>query len=105
MVEGWKASHKKIDLASFALKLKKTGFRELIYTDTLRDGTLAGPGILGIKGLLRQSGLRVIASGGISSLEDLHRLKVLEKAGLSGVIIGKALYEGRFTLSQALKFG
>ena len=49
--------------------------------------------------------MKVIASGGVSSLQDLRRLKALEKEGLAGVIVGKALYEGKFTLSEALKIG
>ena len=79
------------------------GFKELIYTDIAKDGTLRGPNIKGIKSLLKNSGLKVIASGGISSLQDIRRLKSLEKKGLVGIIVGKALYEGKFTLSGALK--
>ena len=104
MVRGWKAGHKNTDAVDFSLALKKLGFSELIYTDTLKDGTLTGPNIKEIKKLLKLTGLKIIASGGISSLEDLHKLKVLEIDGVSGVIVGKALYEGKFTLPQALKF-
>lgn len=104
MVRGWKSGHKNTDALDFSLYLKKIGFNELIYTDTLKDGTLTGPNIKEIKRLLKLTGLKIIASGGISSLEDLHKLKALEKSGVSGVIVGKALYEGKFTLPQALKF-
>jgi phosphoribosylformimino-5-aminoimidazole carboxamide ribotide isomerase len=104
MVRGWKAGHKNTDALDFSLALKKIGFKELIYTDTLKDGTLTGPNIKEIKRLLKSTGLKIIASGGISSLEDLHKLKTLERSGVSGVIVGKALYEGKFTLPQALKF-
>ncbi|HPL83109.1 MAG TPA: HisA/HisF-related TIM barrel protein, partial [Candidatus Omnitrophota bacterium] len=69
----------------------------------LKDGTLSGPNIKELKNLLKTTGLKIIASGGVSKLSDLDKLKDLEKEGLSGVIIGKALYEGRFTLPQALK--
>ena len=75
----------------------------MIYTDVLKDGTLKGPNIKGIKNLLKETALSVIASGGISSLSDIRRLKLLEKKGLVGVIIGKAIYEGKFTLAEALK--
>jgi phosphoribosylformimino-5-aminoimidazole carboxamide ribotide isomerase len=75
----------------------------VIYTDVLRDGTLKGPNIKAIKNLIKETGLSVIASGGISSLDDICRLKTLQKKGVVGVIIGKALYEGKFTLSEALK--
>jgi len=104
MVRGWKAGYRNTDAGKFSLYLKKLGFKELIYTDTLKDGTLTGPNIKEIKKLLKLTGLKIIASGGVSSLEDLHKLKGLEKEGVSAVIVGKALYEGRFTLPQALKF-
>lgn len=105
MVEGWKASSKEKGCTEFALVLKGLGFRQIIYTDTLKDGTLSGPNIKGIKSLLKETGLKIIASGGISGLEDLRKLKTLEKSGVAGVIIGKALYEGRFTLTEAIKIG
>ena len=103
MVRGWKRGHKDTDAEKFCLYLKKLGFRELIYTDTLKDGTLAGPNIKGIRKLLKATGMKIIASGGIACLEDLHKLKALEREGVSGVIIGKALYEGKFTLSEAIR--
>jgi len=79
------------------------GFKQLIYTDISKDGALVGPNILGIKELIRETGLNIIASGGVASLKDLIKLKNLQNKGLSGVIIGKALYEGKFTLAEALK--
>jgi len=105
MVKGWKARHASLDILTLAQRLKKTGFKQLIYTNTLKDGTLTGPDIKGIKELLKRSGLSLIASGGVATLDDIYRLKMLEKDGLAGVIIGKALYEGRFTLAQAIKLG
>ncbi|MDD5431966.1 MAG: 1-(5-phosphoribosyl)-5-[(5-phosphoribosylamino)methylideneamino]imidazole-4-carboxamide isomerase [Candidatus Omnitrophica bacterium] len=102
-IKGWEASKKGIDVLTFAATLKNIGFKQIIYTDTQKDGTLTGPNILGIKQLLKETGLEIIASGGISCLEDLKKLKKLEKDGLVGVIVGKALYEGKFTLTEALK--
>ena len=84
-------------------RLEDIGFDQIICTDIGRDGTLRGPNITMIKAILKSSGLSVIASGGVSSLKDLCKLKGLSTQGLSGVIIGKALYEGRFTLKQAIK--
>lgn len=104
LTKGWQSSYGKTNILKFACSLKNTGFKEIIYTDVLKDGTLKGPNIQGIKNLLKETGLNVIASGGISSLDDIRRLKLLEKKGLTGVIIGKALYEGRFTLAEALRF-
>jgi phosphoribosylformimino-5-aminoimidazole carboxamide ribotide isomerase len=103
VVRGWKKGFKNIDAVKFSLHLKGMGFKEIIYTDTLKDGTLSGPNIKEIKKLLKLTGLRIIASGGISSLDDIRKLKDLTKEGVGGVIIGKALYEGRFTLPQAIK--
>ena len=103
MTEGWKSSKGKAGVLTFAAYLKDMGFGQVIYTDTLKDGTLTGPNIKSIKELLKETNLKVIASGGISSLDDILKLKLLEKLGVVGVIIGKALYEGKFTLSQAIK--
>ncbi|MCX5699974.1 MAG: 1-(5-phosphoribosyl)-5-[(5-phosphoribosylamino)methylideneamino]imidazole-4-carboxamide isomerase [Candidatus Omnitrophica bacterium] len=103
MVKGWKMGFKNTDACEFSLYLKELGFKELIYTDTLKDGTLSGPNIKELKKLLKITGLKIIASGGVSSLEDLRKLKSLSKEGVSAVIVGKALYEGRFTLPQAIK--
>lgn len=83
--------------------LKNIGFKQIIYTDISKDGTLKGPNVKDTKRLLKESKMQVIVSGGISSLDDIYKLKLLEREGLTGIIIGKALYEGRFTLKQALK--
>jgi phosphoribosylformimino-5-aminoimidazole carboxamide ribotide isomerase len=74
----------------------------LIYTDTARDGMLAGPNLEAIHDLALRSGLRLIASGGVSCLEDIIRLQKLEPLGVEGVILGKSLYEGRILLEDAL---
>jgi phosphoribosylformimino-5-aminoimidazole carboxamide ribotide isomerase len=100
--QGWSKSSSKTVL-DFAAELKQIGFKQVIYTDISKDGALVGPNILGIKDLMRKSGLDVIASGGVAGLKDLIKLKGLQKKGLSGVIVGKALYEGKFTLAEALK--
>lgn len=104
MVKGWRVpTRRKTD--DFASMLKSIGFRQFIYTDTSKDGTLKGPNIKELKGLLKVSAMNIIASGGISCLDDIFRLRLLEPKGVSAVIIGKALYEGRFTLPQAIKTG
>lgn len=101
--KGWQSSYRESNVVDYILKLKKLGLKEIIYTDTLKDGTLKGPNILGIKRILLKTSIQLIASGGVSSLRDIHRLKELESLGVKGVIIGKALYEGKFTFRQALK--
>jgi phosphoribosylformimino-5-aminoimidazole carboxamide ribotide isomerase len=101
--KGWQRNYSRLDLLDFARGLKKMGFKQIIYTDISKDGTLKGPNIKGIKHLLKGTGLSLIASGGICSLDDIYRLKLMEGEGVIGVIVGKALYEGKFTLQQALK--
>lgn len=102
LTQGWNQKASKTTFA-FAKELKKIGFKQLIYTDISKDGTLTGPNILGIKKLLKETGLNVVASGGVANLKDLTNLNKLKKQGVVGVIIGKALYEGKFTLTEALK--
>jgi phosphoribosylformimino-5-aminoimidazole carboxamide ribotide isomerase len=102
LTQGWNRGAAKTTLV-FAKELKTIGFKQVIYTDISKDGTLAGPNISAIKELLKETKLNVIASGGVSNLKDLTKLNKLKKQGLSGVIIGKALYEGKFTLAEALK--
>lgn len=88
-----------------ALDLARTvaswGVRRIQYTDVVRDGTLVGPNLKGIEEMARTSGLRISAAGGISSLEDLVRLRALEPLGVDEVIVGKALYERRFSFAEA----
>ncbi len=102
-VRGWRSKGKSEKTLDFAAKLKSMGFSRIIYTDIKKDGTLKGPNIASIKKILKETGLEVIASGGISSIDDLIKLKGLERSGLTGAIVGKALYEGRFTLRKALE--
>lgn len=102
LTEGWQSAKNDLSAVDFACLLKKIGFSELIYTDTLKDGTLQGPNFEGIKNILEKSGLKVVASGGVSSLEDISRFKDMERQGVEGVIIGKALYEEKFSLKEAL---
>ena len=97
-VEGWEkiSSVSAVDLC---LQMKEYGIRHIVYTDISRDGMLSGPNVEATKLLTEQTGLDVIASGGVSSLEDL---KALDRAGISGAIIGKALYENRIDLAEAV---
>jgi phosphoribosylformimino-5-aminoimidazole carboxamide ribotide isomerase len=103
LINGWRKNSKHRNALAFAKSLKEIGFKELIYTDVSKDGTLKGPNTRGIKKLLKETRMKVIASGGIASLRDLYKLTVFKKEGLTAVIVGKALYEGKFTLQEALK--
>jgi phosphoribosylformimino-5-aminoimidazole carboxamide ribotide isomerase len=100
-ISGWtEDSH--IGAVDLARRLEDLGARRIVYTDIARDGILQGPNIEAMREMLGSTGLEVIASGGVSSLEDLDRLARINHARLEGVIIGKALYEGRIQLEDAL---
>ncbi len=100
-LKGWKAGSG-IKLPEALATVKSMGFREIIFTDISKDGTLTGPNIEATRSVMKMTGLAVYASGGMSSLKDISALKVLEKEGLAGCILGKALYDGRMTLKDAL---
>lgn len=100
-LKGWKAGSG-IKLPEALAAVKSMGFREIIFTDISKDGTLTGPNIEATRSVMKMTGLAVYASGGMSSLKDISALKVLEKEGLAGCILGKALYDGRMTLKDAL---
>ena len=104
LVKGWEESTdlKAIDLGN---TLKKIGFKLVIYTDTAVDGTLNGPNLPVIEEFLDRTGLRAIAAGGVSRLEDIANLKRLERKGLVGAITGKAIYEGTLNLADAIRAG
>ncbi len=84
-------------------KLKNTGLKTIIYTDISKDGMMQGPNIAGIEKVLSFDDFSVIASGGISSMQDLEQLARYEKKGLDGAIIGKALYNGTLNLKAVLE--
>jgi phosphoribosylformimino-5-aminoimidazole carboxamide ribotide isomerase len=87
-----------------AQELERCGARLVVYTDITRDGVLRGPNIEATTLMIRKTGLSVIASGGISAIDDVRALHSLREPRLEGVIIGKALYEGRFQLEEALAY-
>ncbi len=104
VVEGWMTGTGEPALAA-AARVVRAGARRIIYTDTGRDGMLGGPNLRAFEEILRVVDVPVIASGGISSAEDVRRLRALEPLGLEGVIVGRALYEGRVRLEDLLTAG
>jgi phosphoribosylformimino-5-aminoimidazole carboxamide ribotide isomerase len=100
-LRGWK---EQTDLSAidFAVKLAEMGVERIVYTDISRDGMLTGVNLTATREIAEASGLRVTASGGVSSLDDIYAVKELEQYGVDSLIIGKALYEGVFTLEDAL---
>jgi len=97
-INGWKTVTD-IDAASFCEGLVGMGVDTVIYTDISRDGTLAGTNIGAYRRLVSIKGLKVIASGGITFLDEIVKLRDM---GVYGAILGKALYEGKLDLSKAL---
>ena len=97
-VRGWTETSP-LTAVELARRAVGAGIRTLVYTDVARDGMLEGPDLSGAL-RLQNEGAAVIVSGGVSSLADLRRAA---EAGLSGAIVGRAIYEGRFDLPQALQ--
>ena len=91
------------DLIETIERLERDGCARYVVTDVTKDGTLKGPNIELLKEVCAVTSKPVIASGGISSLEDIAALSALNRAGVEGAIVGKALYAGAFTLQEALE--
>ncbi len=100
--KGW-IQNTHFSAVDFARRLEDTGIGGIIYTDISRDGMLEGPNIAELEAMLKATSVGVVASGGVSTLEDITELKALESRGLAGVIIGKALYEGKIDLAEAIQ--
>jgi len=100
-IKGWRedTTRKANELVA---DLSLWGIRHLVYTDISRDGMQTGIDTAAYEGIAETAGFAVIASGGISSLEDLRRLHDLGDSVIEGAIIGRAIYEGAFTVSEAL---
>jgi phosphoribosylformimino-5-aminoimidazole carboxamide ribotide isomerase len=98
---GWQetSSVRAIDLGR---EMQQRGVRWAVYTDISRDGMLSGVNVSATAILAMQTGLQVIASGGVASLDDIRALKEVEANGVAGVIIGRALYTGAVDLGQAI---
>lgn len=101
-IRGWTETEETTVL-DFIKELENLGVKTIVFTDILRDGTLSGPNLDALKSILDVTGMDVVASGGISSIDDILELKRLEPNGLVGCIVGKALYEGRLDLKEAIE--
>jgi phosphoribosylformimino-5-aminoimidazole carboxamide ribotide isomerase len=88
-----------------ARQMRKRGVIRVLYTDISRDGTLEGVNVEATAELARESGIQVIASGGVASLDDVRALRTHEGEGVEGAIIGSALYTGAISLAQAVRVG
>ncbi len=101
-VEGWGKSGN-IGVVELAQKMKEAGVKTIIYTDISRDGTLSGVNLEATIKLAQESGVKIVASGGVKSLEDIKALKKQEAVGIEGVIAGKSIYMGTLDLAAAIK--
>lgn len=99
-VRGW-TERSDVPALELARRVRDAGVETVVYTDISKDGMMQGPSIEQTARMVRESGLRVIGSGGVSSLADIGALK---EVGCAGVITGKALYSGAFTLAQVLGY-
>ena len=100
-VEGW-AETSDITALDLARRFEDAGVAAIIHTDIDRDGLMQGPNIAATAALAEALSVPVIASGGVSSLEDLAEIKARAASGIAGVISGRALYDGRIDLAAAL---
>ena len=98
-VQGWE-SLSSVTAKELCMQMREFGIRHVVYTDISRDGMLNGPNVEATRQLTEATGIDVIASGGVSSMDDLRQL---HEAGIQGAIIGKALYEKRVDLREAVK--
>lgn len=97
-VEGWEKVSS-LTAADLCQQMKEYGVKHIVYTDISRDGTLTGPNVAATKALTELTGMDIIASGGMSCMADLE---ALHASGIQGAIIGKALYEKKISLPEAV---
>jgi phosphoribosylformimino-5-aminoimidazole carboxamide ribotide isomerase len=105
---GWVATHgwretSALDVVTVARRMAGLGVKRIVYTDIARDGMLTGVNVPATLALARASGLSIIASGGVASLDDIRACAAGASAGIEGVIVGQALYTGAIGLSEALR--
>ena len=101
-VQGWNESSS-YNIKEFISILNQNNISEIVFTDVSKDGMLKGINLEKIKEILNFSNIPLIASGGVTSIKDIENLKKLKDKGLSGIIIGKALYENKISLPEVIK--
>ena len=100
-IEGWEKTSE-FKAVDFAKKMEDLGAKTIIYTDISRDGMLNGPNLKAMEEMVKAVNIDIIASGGVGKLEDIKNLK---EVGVSGAIVGRALYTGDVDLKQAIEIG
>ena len=101
---GWQETSA-LDALTVAHRMGDIGVRRIVFTDIARDGMLSGVNVAATAALARESGLRIIASGGVASLDDIRALAAHVSDGIEGVIVGQALYTATVSLPEALSVG
>ena len=101
-VDGWEVSGD-VEVTVLAKEMAKAGVKTIIYTDISRDGTLEGVNVEATAQLARESGINIVASGGVKSIDDVKALLPYVKEGIEGVIVGKSIYMGTLDLTEAVK--
>lgn len=101
-VDGWGVSGE-VKATELAKRMADGGVKHIIYTDISRDGTLTGVNAKATAEIAKVSGIKVVASGGVSSIEDIKLVKEYEQDGIEGVIVGKSIYTGALSLPEAIK--
>tara|TARA_B100000953_G_scaffold199078_1_gene164115 strand:+ start:4257 stop:5003 length:747 start_codon:yes stop_codon:yes gene_type:complete len=101
-VQGWNESSS-YNINEFIKILEQNSISEIVFTDVSKDGMLQGINLEKIKEIINFSNIPLIASGGVTSIKDIQNLKKLADNGLSGIIIGKAIYENKISLPEAIK--
>jgi phosphoribosylformimino-5-aminoimidazole carboxamide ribotide isomerase len=100
---GWK-SVSRIPAIDVIRKFQSDGIKNFIFTDIATDGMLTGPNIKSMADILKKApGVNLVASGGVTKIEDILSLSELAESGLTGCIVGKAIYDGRIDLKEAIK--
>lgn len=100
--EGW-VKTSEISVLELAKKFENCGVAAIIYTDISRDGTLTGADLTGTKHLAENLKIPVIASGGISNLDDIKKISELKKSGVIGAIVGRAIYDKKIDVKELIK--
>jgi len=92
-----------LNAVELARQMEKSGIACFIYTDIARDGMMAGPNFASIREFARGLSTPVIASGGVSGIDDVEELRKMEPDGVAGVVIGRAMYDGSLSLAEVLR--
>jgi len=103
-VHGWEKGLD-VDICEVFNKFASFGVKEIIYTDIQKDGMLSGPPVESLERIFGEVDIKIISAGGVKTVEHVRELKKLESKGLSGVIIGRALYEETIDLREAIAAG